>query len=273
MTFMTDEPEVERQKSVLAADYDSSPAAYEAHWGPAVFRLAKNFVKDLPLSDARTILDVGAGTGAMLRHLLRTTRATIVGIDRSYGMLALAPDEALRAVMDAERLAFGQESFDAAVAMFVLFHLPDPVSALRGVRRTLKDGGTVAFTTWGDENPDFRAFEVFDEVLERYGAAEGRALYARYDLSDTAEKCAALLERSDFQVSSITSERMAHRWTIEHVVGLRTRFGYGRTRWESLDAEAREAAVEEGREALAGLAPHEMVLRDEVIYSIGTAIA
>lgn len=270
---MTDEAEVGQQKSLLAADYDSSSQAYEAHWAPVLANLAERFVKDLPLSDAKMILDVGAGTGGMLRHLLETTRATVVGIDRSYRMLAIAPDKALRFVMDAERLGFRQGSFDAGVAMFVLFHFPKPVTALCEVRRALKDGGTVAFTTWGNADPCFRGFEVFDEVLDRHGAAEGRALYGRYELSDTTEKCAALLEASGFEASSIRTQRMTHRWTIEDLIGFRTQFGYGRVRWESLGEEARVAAAEEGRRTLGALEPDGMVLRDEVIYSIGRAIA
>lgn len=269
---MTHELNPERQKSVLAADYDASAVGYDQHWAPVLEELAKRFITELPLSVADRILDVGAGSGALLRHLLATTGALIMGVDRSHGMLALGPANALRAVMDAERLAFRRRSFDAAVAMFMVFHLPNPVSGLREIRRVLKDGGIIAFTSWGDSAPDFRAFEVFDEVLDRHGAAEGRRLYERHDLSDTPQKCALLLEDSGFEVVSIRAERMAHRWTIDHLVGFRTAVGYGRVRWESLDEEARAAAIEEATGALARLEPHEMVLRDEVIYSIGRAI-
>lgn len=47
--------------------------------------------------------------------------------------------------------------------------------------------------------------------------------------------------------------------------------GYGRVRWESLDAAAQAAVLEEGRAALAKLTPEETVLRDEVIYFVGRA--
>lgn len=83
----------------------------------------------------------------MLRYLREATNATVVGVDRSLGMLALAPTDALRAVMDAERLALKPRSFNMALAMFVLFHLPDPFAGLREVRRILKDGGIVAFAS------------------------------------------------------------------------------------------------------------------------------
>lgn len=266
------ELDIEQLKSDLAGDYDASSTGYETHWGPVLATLAEAFVNDLPLPEANAVLDLGAGTGSLLRYLRGRTAATLVGVDRSLGMLALAPAEALRAVMDAERLAFKDELFDVALAMFILFHLPDPLAGLTEIRRVLKGGGTVAFTTWGDDDPDFRAFDVFDEVMDRHGATEGRGLYARFELSDTPEKCAALLEETGFRVSSIRVEKMAHRWTIDHLIGFRTQVGYGRVRWESLDTGARAAVLEEGKVALAKLTPEEMVLRDVVIYSVGKAV-
>jgi SAM-dependent methyltransferase len=269
---MTDQIEAAQQKTGLSADYDASAAAYEAHWAPALAELASNFVATLDLSGAPMILDVGAGSGSMLRHLLDTTDAAIFGIDRSLGMLARGPSSAPRAVMDAEQLGFIEAAFDVALAMFVLFHLPDPQAGIQELRRVLRAGGTFAFTTWGDDDPDFRAFDVFDEVLDRHGAAEGRGLYSCYDPIETPEKCAAALEQGGFEVQSVRTERMAHEWTVEHLIGFRTGVGFGRVRWESLDAESKSAVLEEGRVELAQLTPGEMILRDQVIYAVGKAV-
>lgn len=162
---MTDEAGVGQEKYLLAADYDSSSQAYEAHWAPVLANLTEKFVNDLPLSDVKRILDLGAATGSLLRYLLRTTRAMLVGIDRSQGMLQLGPPEAARALMDAERLAFQHKSFDVALAMFVVFHLPDPVAALREVRRALRDRGTSRSRPGATLDEDFRGFAVVDEVI------------------------------------------------------------------------------------------------------------
>ena len=269
---MTDETQAPQQKSGLATDYDASAVGYEAYWAPVLAELTTKFVATLDLSGARRILDVGAGSGSMLRHLLHITDASVFGIDRSLGMLARGPSAAPRAVMDAEQLGFKGGAFDVALAMFVLFHLPNAQVGIQELRRVLRPGGTVAFTTWGDDDPDFRAFDVFDEVLDRHGAAEGRGLYSCYDPIETPEKCAAALEQGGCEVQSVRSERMAHQWTIENLIGFRTGVGFGRVRWESLDLESRPTVLEEGRAALAELTPGEMTLRDEVIYVVGTAV-
>lgn len=261
--------EAQGTKAALSRDYDADAEGYEAHWEPVLAVMAQDFVSQLDLASSEAVVDIGAGTGSLLRYLPEQTCALVVGADRSFGMLRTAPAEALRVVMDGEDLAFKDESFDTALAMFVLFHLPDPHAALQEISRILRKGGILAFTTWGDDDPDFRAFEVFDAVLDKYGAAEGRRLYARYELSDTTGRCRTLLEEGGFDVVSVRAARMAHRWTIDHLVGFRTKMGYGRVRWQSLDTAAQARAMKEGLEALAELSEDEMVLRDEVIYSIG----
>lgn len=261
----------DEDKSQLSVDYSASAAAYEVHWGPVLAMLAEAFVRQLPISGAGRILDVGAGTGRMVRHLQSVTDAVVYGVDRSMGMLQRGPADALLARMDAEQLGFASEVFNTALAMFMLFHLRDPAAGLSEIRRVLKPKGVVAFTTWGKDDSDFRAFEVFEEVLDRHGAAEGRSFFSRHDLTDSVEGCSELLGSAGFTVFSVRAERMAHTWTVEHLLGFRTQVGYGRTRWESLDPGKRPEVMEEGRRALEALPPDALIYRDEVIYTVGIA--
>src|SRR6185503_11997657 len=74
----------------------------------------------------------------------------VVGIDISEAMLARARERAaarglaeritLR-TMDAEALAFDDAAYDVVVSLFALLHLPDPLRALREMRRVLRPGG------------------------------------------------------------------------------------------------------------------------------------
>jgi phosphatidylethanolamine/phosphatidyl-N-methylethanolamine N-methyltransferase len=102
------------------------------------------------LSNGRRILEVGVGTGLSLRDYPRETE--VYGVDLSYGMLARARDKIERrrlrhvkliAAMDACRLGFPDESFDAVVAQFVITLVPKPEAALDEMARVLRPGGEI----------------------------------------------------------------------------------------------------------------------------------
>ena len=135
---------------------NSHVAASYARWAP-VYDLAFALVMRpgrLAVAAAAPpggrVLDVGVGTGLELPMFDRSTR--LVGIDLSEPMLArararvrahgLANVEGL-VVMDATRLAFPDESFDAAVAPYVLTVVPDPHAMLDEIWRVTKPGGEI----------------------------------------------------------------------------------------------------------------------------------
>jgi len=94
------------------------------------------------------ILDVGVGTGIALPRY--PANATVYGVDLSEAMLRRAQvrvaELGLRnigglAVMDAERLAFPDASFDVVVAQYVVNTVPHPEATLDEFARVLKPGG------------------------------------------------------------------------------------------------------------------------------------
>ena len=109
------------------------------------------------------VLEVGVGTGMSLPDYDKTTR--LVGVDLSEPMLRKAQKrvrelnlnnvEAL-AVMDAERLAFPDASFDVIVAQHVITTVPHPEAALDELVRVLKPGGEIVLISRVGAESGFR---------------------------------------------------------------------------------------------------------------------
>lgn len=104
------------------------------------------------------VLEVGVGTGRNLKYY--PANCPVVGIDNSAGMLEKARKKARGMenitlyLMDAEHLDFPDNSFDYVVTTFVLCSIPDPVKALREMRRVLKPSGElIALEHMRSSNP------------------------------------------------------------------------------------------------------------------------
>src|SRR5712672_2339148 len=83
------------------------------------------------LGDARTVLNVGAGTGSYEppdRHVLAVEPSALMRAQRPAGA---APCVAAAA----ESLPFEDRSFDAAMAFSTVHHWQDPIAGLREMRR------------------------------------------------------------------------------------------------------------------------------------------
>lgn len=102
------------------------------------------------------VLDLATGTGLVLRELAArsTPPATVVGLDRSSGMLAeigRLPTGWRTVQGDAVALPFADGSFDVAIASYLL-HLLDPPTrraVLAELHRVVRPGGRlVVVTVW-----------------------------------------------------------------------------------------------------------------------------
>jgi len=86
------------------------------------------------LGDARTVLNVGAGTGSY-----EPPGRDVVAVEPSAVMRAQRPADAAPCVAAAaERLPFADQSFDAAMAFSTIHHWQDPIAGLREMRRVAR---------------------------------------------------------------------------------------------------------------------------------------
>src|ERR1051325_7823032 len=153
--------------------------AYERFMGRWSRLVAPQLVEFAALPDAGRYLDVGSGTGSLAFAIgERHQQAHIVGIDPSKEYTAYASsknpfgDRAKFEIGDAQRLSFGDSSFDAAVSLLVFNFIPEPRTALSEVRRVTKPGGSVSAAVW-DYGAGMRMLRVFwDAVVAIDPAAE-----------------------------------------------------------------------------------------------------
>src|SRR6266436_2809107 len=86
------------------------------------------------LGDARTVLNVGAGTGSY-----EPSGRDVTAVEPSALMRAQRPADAAPCVAaTAESLPFEDQSFDAAMAFSTVHHWQDPIAGLREMRRVAR---------------------------------------------------------------------------------------------------------------------------------------
>jgi phosphatidylethanolamine/phosphatidyl-N-methylethanolamine N-methyltransferase len=124
------------------------------------------------------ILEVGVGTGLSLPDYSRQHR--IIGLDISEPMLRKAQERVaeqkltnveMLAVMDAERLALADASFDVVIAQYVITAVPNPEGTLDEFVRVLKPGGEIVLVNHiGAEAGPRRWLELgFAPIARRLG--------------------------------------------------------------------------------------------------------
>lgn len=150
-------------------------------------RTAVAAVNRLSQTLGRRVLEVGVGTGLALPDY--QSELEVVGVDLSREMLLKAKErvaqEKLTAVhglleMDAENMAFADDSFDIAVAMFTASVVPDAKKLFAEMARVVRPGGQLLFVN------HFAADDGFRWWLERSTAPLARILgwHPDFKLSD-----------------------------------------------------------------------------------------
>ncbi|NUO96459.1 MAG: class I SAM-dependent methyltransferase [Nonomuraea sp.] len=190
------------------------------------------------LGDARTVLNVGAGTGSY-----EPAGREVTAVEPSALMRAQRPADAAPCVAaTAEHLPFEDGSFDAAMAVNTVHHWPDPIAGLREMRRVARR--VVVFTFdcddpgWGD-----RFWLVRDYLPEVAGFPVGRP-----SLAELAGAIGARVEPVPVPWDCVDGFFEAHWRRPEAYLDERVRRGV--SVWAKVGPEAEARAVRELRDDL-----------------------
>lgn len=150
--FHLDPARVRRSFDKAAATYDGAAAVATEIRNRLLERL------DIVRLQPNVVLDLGAGTGHSSKALRRRYRgAAVIALDLSPGMLARAERQQawLRrfdpVIADAHRLPLQDASVDLVFSNLMLEWCHDPDAVFKEVRRVLRPGGLLTFTTLGPD--------------------------------------------------------------------------------------------------------------------------
>jgi ubiquinone/menaquinone biosynthesis C-methylase UbiE len=127
---------------------------YDAYMGRWSVALAPVFLHFACLGDPRSILDIGCGTGSLLRAVAKAfPRSLRVGLDPYFPFVARArttqnPVESSYVIGATESLPFGDNVFDHCLSLLVLQEIHDRAAALREMHRVTRRNGMVAACQW-----------------------------------------------------------------------------------------------------------------------------
>jgi SAM-dependent methyltransferase len=178
--------------------------------------LAPRFSDFAGVAPDQRVLDVGCGPGALTAELAeRLGPAAVAAVDPSEPFVAAARErhsgvEVRRAA--AEKLPFGDQAFDAALAQLVVHFMADPVAGLREMARVTRKHGVVAACVWdhaggrGPLSPFWEAAHELDpdvdDESQLAGAREGHLseLFEAAGLRDIKEKALSVdVEHPSFE--------------------------------------------------------------------------
>lgn len=155
--------------------WGAASRGYAERVAPLLMRpFADELVARLEVNQNSTVLEVGAGSGALTEVLFPRVKS-VFATDFSPEMvrvlrerlMALGATNVHCDAMDGQALALGDSSYDAAVCSFALMLFPDRHKGFTELCRVVRPNGRVAISGWA--GPD--KFEAFGLFLAALGAA------------------------------------------------------------------------------------------------------
>jgi ubiquinone/menaquinone biosynthesis C-methylase UbiE len=127
--------------------FDKRAASYdEGIEGKASRKFYNLLLREISLQPGAAVLDVGCGTGALLRRVAGQADITGYGVDVEENMIAQAQAQCSQmqfSIAPCDRLPFEDQSLDAVIACMAYHHFDNKEGFAWEAARVLKPGGVL----------------------------------------------------------------------------------------------------------------------------------
>jgi SAM-dependent methyltransferase len=155
----------------------------------------------------RRVLEVGGGEGELAGRLADELGVEVVGIDQSEAMVEIQRSKGIDArVGDVQALPFHDGEFDAALAAWMLYHVPDLDRGLAELARVLTPGGILVAVT----NAVDHLAELWD--LARRATTMGQFTFRSENGEEALRRHFADVERRDAHGSVLMDDAAIRRF-------------------------------------------------------------
>lgn len=193
--------------------YASYASVYDYIFKRWFYPRQKRVIESLSLRPGQRILDLGVGTGLSLP--LYPAYVQVTGIDLSHRMLREAQKKAQQQQlahitlleMDAEHLAFPDDTFDYVIAAFVISVVPDPVQVIAEMKRVSKPAGQLVIIN------HFQSHNKLLSQLETWLSPLCTKIGWRSDLA-----LEYLVQHANLQIERQYSLRKIDLWKVVHAI-------------------------------------------------------
>jgi SAM-dependent methyltransferase len=159
------------KQSLSIAEWDAR-FQQQAEW---TRELRRNLYSQAGIANARSILEVGCGTGVITSGLRHYSSGIIVGLDLDLNRLGFARRRDPQTAYvggDALSLPFPDQSFQITLCHFLLLWVPDARRAVHEMRRVTRPGGLVMALA----EPDYAGRIDHPPVLADLGNLQAQSL-------------------------------------------------------------------------------------------------